>query len=66
MTEPRAAQDLLTINEVAEILQVHPQTVYTYVRRGLLPAQRLGTTPKARIRILYSDLTDAITKAQTR
>ncbi len=33
---------LLTPEEVAEILQIHVFTVYSYIRRGKLGALRLG------------------------
>ena len=34
--------NLLTPEQVAQILQVHVLTVYTYIRRGKLDAIRLG------------------------
>ena len=33
---------LLTIFEVAEILRVHPTTIYRLVRRGVLPGFKIG------------------------
>ena len=35
-------RDVLTVEQVAEILQVHYQTVYAKVRSGELPAFRIG------------------------
>jgi len=35
-------KNLLTPEQVAEILQVHVLTVYSYIRRGKLDAIRLG------------------------
>jgi excisionase family DNA binding protein len=32
----------LRVQQVAEVLGVHPQTVYAWIRRGLVPAVRLG------------------------
>jgi excisionase family DNA binding protein len=32
----------LTVTEVARLLQVSPETIYRQVRRGLLPALRIG------------------------
>ena len=43
---------LLTPGEVAEALHIHVFTVYGYIRRGKLPAVRLGRT----YRILPDDL----------
>ena len=47
---------LLTPEQVAEILQVHVLTVYSYIRRGSLPAVRLGRS----YRIVPEDLTSFI------
>lgn len=33
---------MLTVAEVAERLQVHPQTVYALIASGELPARRIG------------------------
>ena len=33
---------LMTIEEVAEYLRVHPSTVYRLVRQGSLPAVKIG------------------------
>lgn len=35
-------ESVLTINEVAEILRVHPTTVYRLVKRGALPGFKIG------------------------
>jgi excisionase family DNA binding protein len=32
----------LTVNEVAELLQIHWQTVLTYIKQGQLTALKLG------------------------
>ncbi|MFC2047685.1 helix-turn-helix domain-containing protein, partial [Chloroflexota bacterium] len=44
---------LLTPEQMAEILQVHVLTVYSYIRQGKLDAIRLGR----RYRIIPKDLT---------
>src|SRR5438067_13130387 len=36
--------EVLTIEQVAEYLQLHPQVVYRHVRAGTLPASRIGRT----------------------
>jgi excisionase family DNA binding protein len=33
---------VLTISEVAEVLRVHPTTIYRAVKRGELPAFKIG------------------------
>lgn len=38
----RNRTELLTINQLAELLILHPQTLYTSCRRGLTPHLRLG------------------------
>ena len=51
--------NLLTPEQVAQILQVHVLTVYTYIRRGKLDAIRLGRnyriTPKDLARFIESN-----------
>ncbi|MGQ0549723.1 MAG: helix-turn-helix domain-containing protein [Armatimonadota bacterium] len=37
-----ADQEILTVEQAADYLQVHRLTVYRYIRQGLLPAARLG------------------------
>ena len=36
------APKLLTVQEVAEILRVTPNTVYRWIKRGRLPVVRIG------------------------
>ena len=38
----RVEQEILTVEQAADYLQVHRLTVYRYIRQGLLPAARLG------------------------
>ena len=47
---------MLTVNEVAQHLKVHPMTVYRWVEQGVLPASKLGTV----IRVSEEDLTQFI------
>lgn len=44
------ASKLLSVAQVAELLGVHPATVYRYVAGGELPAIRLGEDGPLRIR----------------
>ena len=46
------APRLLTYAECADILRVNPKSVYNFVKRGLLPAARIGHS----IRIDAADL----------
>ncbi len=39
---PLLDQEILTVEQAAEYLQVHKMTLYRYIREGLLPAVRLG------------------------
>jgi excisionase family DNA binding protein len=48
----KTTQNLLTPEQVAEILQIHVLTVYHYIRQGKLDAIRLGRS----YRIVPADL----------
>ncbi len=39
---PLSDQEILTVEQAAEYLQIHRITLYRYIREGLLPAVRLG------------------------
>lgn len=34
--------EILTANQVAELLQIHPRTVYKLVRQGSIPGRKFG------------------------
>jgi excisionase family DNA binding protein len=55
--EDRMAEKLLTVAQVAEVIQAHPRTVQRWIREGRLPARRLGGQ-KLGYRIAESDLED--------
>ena len=38
-----SGQEVLTIKEVCDLLQVHPSTIYKLVRAGGIPAFRIGS-----------------------
>ena len=48
--------DVLTVNDVAALLELNPYTVKEYARRGILPGRKLGRT----WRFLRPELEDAI------
>ena len=48
--------DVLTVNDVAALLELKPYTVKEYARRGILPGRKLGRT----WRFLRPELEDAI------
>jgi excisionase family DNA binding protein len=35
-------EEILTANQVAELLQIHPRTVYKLVKQGSLPGRKFG------------------------
>ena len=39
MDEPR---EVMTPKQVAEYLQLHPMTVYRFIRQGKIPAAKIG------------------------
>lgn len=53
-------KQLLTVNQVAEILNITKFTVYKMVHKGMLPAYRVGN--KKIIRIKYSDIVEMLEK----
>lgn len=58
----KSNNNLLTPEQVAEILQVHVLTIYGYIRRGKLDAVRLGRS----YRITPKDLTHFIESNRTK
>ena len=52
----KSNNSLFTPEQVAEILQVHVLTIYSYIRRGKLDAIRLGRS----YRVIPEDLTHFI------
>ncbi len=55
---------LLTYPEAAEVLRIDVRTVYAMVRRGDLPAVKLGTRRGSPVRIDRRDLADYIDAAR--
>ena len=47
-------EELLTVNDVARLLTVDPQTVYRWIRNGAMRAKRVG--PARLVRVTRSEL----------
>ena len=56
MTVQALPNRLLSVAEVAQILDVSTQSVGRWIRSGSLPAVRLGSGPAARLRVAADDL----------
>jgi excisionase family DNA binding protein len=54
--------EFLTVDEVAKMLRLNPQTVRNFIDRGYLPAFRIGR----RVRILRSDLAQFLDQQRTK
>ncbi len=48
--------EFLTINQLAEILQVTPRTIMRYIKIGRIQALKLGDLRKSPVRIHVSEL----------
>ncbi len=48
--------EVMTIEQVAEYLQLHPQVIYRHVKAGTLPASRIGRTIRFKKSVLDSFL----------
>jgi excisionase family DNA binding protein len=59
-----ADETMLTVEEVASRLRVHPQTVRRWIRSGEITAVRLGT--KAGFRVRTSELVAFMGRRETR
>jgi len=47
---------MFTVQQIAEKLDVKENTVYKWIRDGKLKVNRLGTGPRARVRITQEQL----------
>jgi excisionase family DNA binding protein len=59
---PITREDVLTVADVAALLELTPFTVKDYARRGLLPGRKLGR----HWRFLRTDIEEAILKLPER
>jgi len=51
----------LTVKETAEVIKVSEQSVHNYIKRGLIPAQKVGRV----LLIKRTDLEEALTEVKT-
>jgi excisionase family DNA binding protein len=56
------ATEILTVEQVANEVQVSEKTVYNWIRAGRLKATNIGTKRKANYRIRREDLNDFLSK----
>ena len=54
------AREWLTVRQAAEYLQVHPNTIHTYVKSGVLSASQL--VPRGRLRISFLSIEKLLEK----
>lgn len=57
-----AEETLYTVAEIAERLKIRPDSVRRFIRQGTLRASRLGTGPKAKLRISESAVKEFLSK----
>ncbi len=51
--------EIMTIEQAAEYLQLHKQVVYRHVRRGTIPASRIGATIRFKKSVIDAWLEDS-------
>lgn len=52
------AKQVMTVKDVAEYLDVHPMTIYKYVRDGRIPAFKIGDSWRVRRDSIQKWITD--------
>jgi len=58
----KPSPEVMTIDQVAEYLQLHKQVVYRHVRNKTIPASRIGATLRFKKSIIDAWLTDSALK----
>ena len=56
------AEELYTVDEVAKRLKIRPESVRRFIRQGVLKASKLGTGPRAQIRISETAVKEFLSK----
>lgn len=51
--------EIMTIDQAAEYLQLHKQVVYRHVRKGTIPASRIGATIRFKKSVIDAWLEDS-------
>jgi excisionase family DNA binding protein len=51
--------EIMTIEQAAEYLQLHKQVVYRHVRKGTIPASRIGATIRFKKSVIDAWLEDS-------
>lgn len=59
--EEETKSENLTVKETAEVLKVSEQSVHNYIKKGFIPAQKLGRA----LLIKREDLDKALTEVKT-
>jgi len=60
--ESKLLQRMLTVKEVASILNIHPNTVRRWVKKGLLKSYSIG--PRHYLRFKREDIADFLNKSR--
>jgi excisionase family DNA binding protein len=61
--DPRSEYpEIMTIEQAASYLQLHKQVVYRHVRKGTIPASRIGATIRFKKSVLDAWLEDSALK----
>ena len=61
--ESKLPQTILTVNEVAFILNIHPNTVRRWEKKGLLESYGIG--PRRSVRFKREDMIDFLDKSKS-
>jgi len=58
-SNPADYPEIMTIDQAAEYLQLHKQVVYRHVRKGTIPASRIGATIRFKKSVIDAWLEDS-------
>ena len=62
-SEAAGLPEVLTVEQAAKYLQLHPQVLYRHIRRGTVPVSRVGKTIRFKKSVLDQWLADAAWKS---
>jgi len=63
---PQSYPEVMTIDQVADYLHLHKQVVYRHVKRGNIPASRIGTTIRFKKSVIDAWLEDSAIRSLKR